>query len=302
MKRLWFLLILLLAVTIATALVAGCGDDDDDDEDDTGDDDTTDDDDDNDDTTDDDDSTDDDDDATGGVTVSDIQLGTCGDAGPDYTKVPLNIVEAKWENDTLTIYRKNAEINCEPDLSVEATLEGGVLTITETDDGQADCICATDVQYNVNDIPASDEITLKVQYTALKGWNDIAEYIIETNGDDYAYKLPNLELIVHDATYPANSPMAMTVNACHLEDYGMAATDPLKLQIYSTYIHDGVAVYTIDRRNLTDPGTIGEFCTMIDWNMPGLPAGTYPLVGPGYDDVAGEYIVWEDGYGGLVVN
>ena len=249
------------------------------------DDDTTDDDDD----TSDDDDDDDDDDATGNVTVSDIEVGTCDETSPDPTSAPLNIVEIQWHDSTLYVTRKNAIVNCDVTLDISCDLTGGVLTITEIDSGMVDCMCTTDVTYVVNDIPDNaGNVNLVINYASAdaKGCDNVADFNFATDLGDMAWHLAFLEVVIRDALYLANQTMNMQVGACYLED--LANT-----QIYSTFVEGYVSIYVLDQRQLPlDPDAQSAQCSMIDYAMPGLPAGDYNLIGPARE--ADEYTVWED--------
>jgi hypothetical protein len=278
MKRIW---ILLLAMALLAGLLAfaACGDDDDDDDDDdASDDDDGDDDDDNGDD-------DDDDDATAAVEVENVTVGTCMETEPDPTLVPTDAVEARWQSGTLHIWRWAALTSCDPDISITADLTDGVLTISESDAGGTDCDCTTNVEYDVTGIPGGNiDLVIGFSNTA-KGDSDIATFTIETDGDDYEWRLPDLQFLSQsEPDYYANQPIALRVNACHLEDAGQIGDDPLKFQSYRYISGDLVLVNSLDRRNLTNPGNIDEDkCVLIDYEMAGLPAGTYDLTGVGYN-------------------
>ena len=279
MKSLWIIFLILLSALTIAFFTGACGDDDDDDDaaddDDTGDDD--------------DDTSDDDDDATGNVTISDIEVGTCGEAAPDPTEDPLNIVELEWHDGALYVSRKNAIVNCDVTLDISGDLSGGVLTITEIDSGMVDCMCASDVTYVVNDIPqGAGNVNLVINYASAdaKGWDNVADFNFATDLGDMAWHIAFLEVVIRDASYPANQVMDMTVGACYLED--LPST-----QVYSTFVDGYVSIFVLDRRQLPlDPTAQSSQCSMIEFAMPGLPAGDYNLIGPAREDDA--YSVWVD--------
>lgn len=295
MKRFWFFLILAI-LAMAIGLVVSCGDDDDDDDDDDNDD--------NNDTADDDD--DDDDDASGNVMVSGIDVGVCKSnisrTGEDFTETPLNVVEARWQDGVFHVWHMDAYVNCELQVDVSANLDDGILEVTEIDSGMMNCMCLADLEYDIQDLPEVSEIEFKIKgsSSAKAATEALADFIIVTNADEYEWRLPNLEFIQQkEENYSANSPIALRVNACSFEDDGNPlGQDPLKIQIYRSLMADYVGVYTIDRHNLTTPGTITTACSMLDYDMPGLPAGNYQLLGYGND--GSEYNVWYDAEGSLL--
>ena len=136
----------------------------------------------------------------------------------DQVQPDQDCMEYSYENNTLLLTHVNAGFNCCTDPAADITIEGNVMTITESESGEyCDCLCLVDLGLKITDLPPG-EYTIKVVEMYLEDGDQLMEFTVDLT------ESPSGDFCVQRTHYPwgvYGKPAGSLVEYRGCKEFGM---------------------------------------------------------------------------------